>query len=107
MPARERPGRKRGVRLGPTGWAGVALSVFVFALGWYVCAQRFGWIGGLLGWWPSAIVAAAVGLGPISLVRRIRGARRSSKALEPPAVEPEKRTKTRQPERIRSDLPAD
>jgi hypothetical protein len=42
-------------------WAGVWIAAGAFTLGWMVCIDRFGWIGGLLGWWPSSIAAALAG----------------------------------------------
>lgn len=54
-------------------WIGVFVAIGVFAFGWILCVNRLGWwIGGLLGWWPSAIVAAVSGLVPIVLSRLVK-----------------------------------
>jgi hypothetical protein len=54
-------------------WIGVFVAAGVFAFGWILCVNQLGWwIGGLLGWWPSAIVAAVAGLLPILLSRLVK-----------------------------------
>jgi len=73
-------------------WVGVFVAIGVFAFGWILCVNQLGWwIGGLLGWWPSAILAAVAGLLPILLSRLVKSVPRwadsirAARRLEQPA----------------------
>jgi hypothetical protein len=55
----------------PAAWIGVWIASGAFALGWVLAIDRFGWIGGLLGWWPAAIAAAVAGAAVTIMLTRL------------------------------------
>jgi hypothetical protein len=79
----------------PAAWIGVWIASGAFALGWVLAIERFGWIGGLLGWWPASIAAAVAGAAVTIALTRLANlstvfaqSRAARRRLRPPGEGP-------------------